>query len=49
MRSRFFGMGLGIALTSDAGTLGIGFNCDPEIVDGARALLAPGPAESGIL
>jgi diacylglycerol O-acyltransferase len=26
------GMGLGIALTSYAGTMGIGFNCDPDIV-----------------
>ena len=25
-------MGLGIALTSYAGTMGIGFNCDPDIV-----------------
>ena len=26
------GMGLGIALTSYAGTMGIGFNCDPDVV-----------------
>lgn len=26
------GMGIGIALTSYAGTMGIGFNCDPDIV-----------------
>lgn len=26
------GMGLGIALTSYAGTMGIGFNCDPDLV-----------------
>jgi hypothetical protein len=26
------GMGLGIALTSYAGTMGIGFNADPDII-----------------
>jgi hypothetical protein len=26
------GMGLGIALTSYAGSMGVGFNCDPDIV-----------------
>lgn len=42
-------MGLGTALTSCAGTPGIGFHCDPDIVDDAWAVLAPGPGESGTL
>ncbi len=34
------GMGLGIALTSYAGTMGIGFNCDPDIVPDIELFIA---------
>lgn len=40
MRSRFFGMGLGIALISYADTLGIGFNWDPDIVPDVELFIA---------
>jgi len=34
------GMGLGIARTRYAGTMGIGFNCDPDIVPDVELFIA---------
>ena len=34
------GMGLGIALTSYAGTMGVGFNCDPDVVPDVELFVA---------